>query len=506
MNTIPSVTADAAIAPRTGSGSPQTQAQQRADAAPSVVSDNAAAQADPGVMLKITPPVASRQGDVSVPQHALPGEVAQTLADLEAERAGEIKALVGTAGDADEAVATRFAQALAALPSDVQEAIRQASTPAIAKLLRLAAMTAPGIKEAPAWVRTGEQALAQSPQDAAQALLSAIKHAPPFELAAALKAVLSPRSADASSQTTTNPSGNGQTMGSRLGAGSPTGTGQAVVAQGQATQPSLASQSGSPLQQAASVLQAGSLQQQDGSALQSSALNQQQLEGLMQQTPNLQGQASKDGATQAGALATGSQNPQAGFTSGVPAGQAQGLLGAPQAYPGAAQQNPGASIMQSGNPQAALSDFLSSLGLQAPAGAQPSLQLNPTNAQAPLLIASPHAEEGMRDALRLLMDGRLMWQGQFTEGVPMRFERSDAWRANRKATGGMEKGSSIRISLDLPSLGRVEVSGLGFGGQVSLRVQAQDGATSTMVQALPKLQAKLRERGLAGTQVVIEPL
>ena len=162
--------------------------------------------------------------------------------------------------------------------------------------------------------------------------------------------------------------------------------------------------------------------------------------------------------------------------------------------------------MQSGNPQAALSDFLSSLALQAPAGAQPSLQLNPTNAQAPLLIASPHAEEGMRDALRLLMDGRLMWQGQFTEGVPMRFERSDAWRANRKATGGMEKGSSIRISLDLPSLGRVEVSGLGFGGQVSLRVQAQDGATSTMVQALPKLQAKLRERGLAGTQVVIEPL
>ena len=64
MNTIPSVTADAAIAPRTGSGSPQTQSQQRADAAPAVVADNAAAKADPGVMLKITPPVASRQGDV----------------------------------------------------------------------------------------------------------------------------------------------------------------------------------------------------------------------------------------------------------------------------------------------------------------------------------------------------------------------------------------------------------------------------------------------------------
>ncbi|NDE54641.1 MAG: flagellar hook-length control protein FliK, partial [Actinobacteria bacterium] len=199
----------------------------------------------------------------------------------------------------------------------------------------------------------------------------------------------------------------------------------------------------------------------------------------------------------------GSASTQAGVSS---AGSAsQGLLGAPQAYPGAAQ-GPGASILQSGNPQAALSDFLGSLGLQAAGGAQQAQPSNQTIPQAPLLVSSPHAEEGMRDALRLLMDGRLMWQGQFTEGVPMRFERSDAWRANRRSTGGMEKGSSIRISLELPSLGRVEVSGLGFGGQVSLRVQAEDPATSTMVKALPQLQAKLRERGLAGTQVVIESL
>lgn len=475
MNTIPSVTADAAIAPRTGSGSPQTPSQQRADTAPTVVSDNAAAHADPGVMLKITPPVASRQGDVSVPQHALPGEVAQALADLEAERAGEIKALVGTAGDADEAVATRFAQALAALPSDVQEAIRQASTPAIAKLLRLAAMTAPGIKEAPAWVRTGEQALAQSPQDAAQALLTAIKHAPPFELAAALKAVLSPRAADGASQTTTSRSNNTQAAAAQPADVSQPATSQKV----QSLQPSIAPQSGFP--------------------------DQQTDDALLQSMSSLQGSVFDDGAPQASLLPgqNGSASTQAGVSS---AGSAsQGLLGAPQAYPGAAQ-GPGASILQSGNPQAALSDFLGSLGLQAAGGAQQAQPSNQTIPQAPLLVSSPHAEEGMRDALRLLMDGRLMWQGQFTEGVPMRFERSDAWRANRRSTGGMEKGSSIRISLELPSLGRVEVSGLGFGGQVSLRVQAEDPATSTMVKALPQLQAKLRERGLAGTQVVIESL
>ncbi len=466
MNTIPSVTADAAIAPRTGSGSPQTQSQQRADAAPAVVADNAAAKADPGVMLKITPPVASRQGDVSVPQHAMPGEVAQALADMEAERAGEIKALVGTASDADEAVATRFAQALAALPSDVQEAIRQASTPAIAKLLRLAAMTAPGIKEAPAWVHTGDQALAQSPQDAAQALLAAIKHAPPFELAAALKALLTPRAAaDASAQ-------------------------QQRAAQPGPQQPA----TGALASQPPNFLQA---------AVQQSALNAQASAATLAALDSAAtaANASPNAAANAGPNAAATASSAASPSNAAAANQAQGLLGTPQSYPGSAQAMTGLGA----NAQSALGNFFDSLVLQGSADArQPVGQAGQPNPQMPLLVASPHAEAGMRDARRLLMDGRLMWQGQFTEGVPMRFERSDAWRASRRSTGGMEKGSSIRITLELPKLGRLEVSGLGFGGQVSLRVQAEDGATSTMVQALPKLQAKLRERGLAGAQVVIE--
>ena len=466
MNTIPSVTADAAIAPRTGSGSPQTQSQQRADAAPAVVADNAAAKADPGVMLKITPPVASRQGDVSVPQHAMPGEVAQALADMEAERAGEIKALVGTASDADEAVATRFAQALAALPSDVQEAIRQASTPAIAKLLRLAAMTAPGIKEAPAWVHTGEQALAQSPQDAAQALLAAIKHAPPFELAAALKALLTPRAAaDASAQ-------------------------QQRAAQPGPQQPA----TGALASQPTNLLQA---------AAQQNALNAQASAAALAALDSAAtaANASPNASANAGPNAAANASLAASPSNAAAANQAQGLLGTPQSYPGSAQAMTGLGA----NAQSALGNFFDSLVLQGSADArQPVGQAGQPNPQMPLLVASPHAEAGMRDALRLLMDGRLMWQGQFTEGVPMRFERSDAWRASRRSTGGMEKGSSIRITLELPKLGRLEVSGLGFGGQVSLRVQAEDGATSTMVQALPKLQAKLRERGLAGAQVVIE--
>jgi len=124
----------------------------------------------------------------------------------------------------------------------------------------------------------------------------------------------------------------------------------------------------------------------------------------------------------------------------------------------------------------------------------------------PALMAVDQAEAGLRDALRLLMDGRMIWQGQFTEGVPMALERADAWRANRRGTGGMEKGTSLRLRLQLPHLGEVEVRALGFGGQVAVRVHAPAESTGDMVNALPKLQATLRERGLAGAQIVVETL
>jgi hypothetical protein len=112
---------------------------------------------------------------------------------------------------------------------------------------------------------------------------------------------------------------------------------------------------------------------------------------------------------------------------------------------------------------------------------------------------------GLRDALRLLMDGRMLWHGDLTPGVPMQLERSDAWQANRRALGGMEKGSSLRVSVRLPQLGLLELRALGFGGQVSVRIQADSHAAPAMAQALPALQQQLRVRGLAGAQIVVEP-
>jgi len=164
------------------------------------------------------------------------------------------------------------------------------------------------------------------------------------------------------------------------------------------------------------------------------------------------------------------------------------------------------------------------LGFAAPSSnvASPSLQAAPVlphpGAAIPAQVpASPYfpaatglspqqIEQGVREGLKLLMDGRMVWQGQFTQGVPLRFERSDAWQADRKGLGGMRKGTSIRMQLQLPNLGPLEIRALGFGGQVSVRVHAGPGATETLAGFLPELQARLRQRGLAGAQVAVDAL
>jgi len=189
MNVIPAVGPDTAIAPRTGSGSPQTPPQQRADAAPSVLSDSAI-QADPGVMLKIIPPVMPREPSLRIGAQLTPDQMAEMLALQKAQQQGAVQGLDSNAEQADLQVAIRIAQAFEALPADVQEAIRGASSPAIAQLLKLAAMTAPGIKEAPAVVRSGPLPLAEQPGEAAAQLLRNINNTEMFKLAQFLRSVM----------------------------------------------------------------------------------------------------------------------------------------------------------------------------------------------------------------------------------------------------------------------------------------------------------------------------
>lgn len=532
MNTIPSVGPEPAIAPRTGSGSPQTTPQQRADVAPVVISDSGTARADPGVMLKITPPVGARQGDVSVPQHALPGEVARTLAELEAERSGEIRALLGSATDADEAVATRLSQAFAALPPDVQEAIRQSTTPGIAQLLRLASLTASGIKEAPARISTGSEPLAFDAQKAAQALLEAIRMSAPFKLAEQLRAVvLGSLGADATaslnaSRSYLEPSEiaarQGVGLGSKSSAGipnspilSPVPSGLANAALGIFGAALGAGADGVSREAAGVPNSAGVIGAQ--SASQGSSVAQgataAQAAPLIQGTFSAQGNADGQNQSAVAPLPFGSQGADSKLRQGGGSGGADMDVnpltlgsatreGAGQALASAPSGQASSGLSQSFG-QASASASVVSPQAAASAG---HLVASAGLATSPALLGIDQAEAGLRDALRLLMDGRMVWQGQFTSGVPMALERADAWRANRRETGGMEKGTSLRLQLQLPNLGKVEVRALGFRGQVAVRVHAEAESTGDMVGALPQLQARLRERGLAGAQVVVESL
>lgn len=463
MNTIPAIGPDTAIAPRTGSASPQSNPQQRTDAAPSVLSDSVATIADPGVMLKITPPVAARLANIDIPTHQLPGEVAKALADLQAVEGELIKAVIGSAADADMAVAARFKQAIESLSPEVQEAIRQASSPEIARLLKLAAMTEAGIKEAPAYIRTGSAPLAENAEDAAQRLLTAIREAPAFQLADVIREAL---------ELSKGLNGNSQRLVS--------------LALAQAER-QVSQQGQGDLQPRAALPDGRSGASQFLEAL---------LPEVFGSTQNPAGAANRGQAQIAANLQASDASYAGGQTDDAAMDPEVQLQRAPPT-------NANANTSQATGAQQSAQPSGLATGMSA---AQARNDLAASQMPVGMLITAPQIEEGLRDALRLLMDGRMVWNGQFTPNTPMLLERSDAWRANNKALGGMEKGTSLRIRFDLPNLGAVDIRALGFGGQVSVRVHAQSASTSAFAQALPALQARLKERGVAGAQVVVDSI
>ena len=481
MNTIPSIGPDAGIAPRSGSASPQTPAQQRADSAPTVLADSGAAAADPGVTLKVAPPVQPRAGDASVRGEA--GGLPST------EALGQhIAPIIESSGEqADLAIAKRIGEAFAALPPEVQEAIKQASSPAIAHLLRLAAMTAPGIREAPAHIVSSSTPMGETPEAAAQQLHATLRGASPFEFARQLREALlgedGGQGAKARQWLQQLGAMRAQAQANAMGAAGLGDPGDSGVKGGGA----------SAAQAATQVLSAGGGANAGVAGVGAGGMNGANVPGAV--------------FGSAGALPA----TQAAGTGAVLNGQAAAALGLPNQALSAAFDALVAG-RESGAPSAS---FERLAPLEAGANGLGSAAAGPAggavrNEQA-LVMANPlsqwspqRAEQAMREGLKILMDGRMLWQGQFTPGVPMAMERSDAWRADRESLGGMQKGSALRFRLSLPSLGDVEIRAVGFGGQVAARVQVHAAVASTLAQALPALQARLRERGLAGAQVAVE--
>ena len=483
MNSIPSIGPDSAVAPRSGSASPQTPAQQRADAAPTVIDDSSSARADPGVLLKVVPPARGRDDGTAIRAE---GSMAQDLDLFELGRQA-VSAIGLSAKEADLAVAKRIEAAFEALPADVQEAIRQASSPAIAHLLRLAAMTREGIKNAPAIFAGPDGALADSPQAAALQLHESLKGAAPFQMAVLLRdALLEGNTASAAAARQF-------LMGLRAAQN---------AAQNPAQNP--AQNTANP-QGAASGPHAHEASQAQGAQLLAELFQSLAAGGAL-------GQLAQRRFSQAALAPAG---PPQGQAQALPEASAKGMQASMAALlhdtleraPALTPQ----TLQVAREAQADSPLLTSSAAGQAP-GSAPNAT-NATNAQAAqaatlqaaaALLSPAQTEQAVRDGLKMVMDGRMLWTGQFTPGVWMALERSDAWRADREHPGGLQKGTSLRFKLELPQLGVVEIRALGFGGQVSARVQADPAVTPKLAEALPALQERLRHKGLAGAQVLIE--
>ena len=450
MNSIPVVGPDSGIAPRTGSGSPQTPSQQRADAAPAVLSDTGVS-ADPGVMLKIAPPVLSRDANPNVDQRLPADQLAAFLAKQQLEKQGVVLALGNSAEQADQALVERLAQALSALPTDVQDAIRNASTPAIAQLLKLAALTSSGIKDAPAILQAASVPAGPQPDLAATALLEDIAQSHSFRLASALRGVFQDLSFGVR-RLTPEESYLGkmqQLPAEQYGGGDGT-------------------REGVPLGRISEKFSPGNHQMQ-------STVSGEQKQTVQQPT-----------------------NPVA--LVGLELSRNQN---AANAY-----QEPNQALLRFID-QVVSSPADESVGLANQRASnfikESASSIAPVN-QGAQAITAQEAELGLREGLKLLMDGRMVWQGEFTPGVPLRLERSDAWQADRKGFGGMDKGTSLRLQLRLPSVGLVEIRALGFQGQVSVRVHAESKSTAAFAGGLPDLIARLKQRGLSAAQVVVDSL
>jgi hypothetical protein len=373
------------------------------------------------------------------------------LAKQQLEKQGVVLALGNSAEQADQALVERLAQALSALPTDVQDAIRNASTPAIAQLLKLAALTSSGIKDAPAILQAASVPAGSQPDLAATALLEDIAQSHSFRLASALRGVFQDLSFGVR-RLTPEESYLGkmqQLPAEQYGGGDGT-------------------REGVPLGRISEKFSPGNHQMQ-------STVSGEQKQAVQQPTNPLAIVGLELSRNQNAANAY--QEPNQALLRFIdqvvssPADESVGLA------------NQGAS------------NFIK----------ESASSIAPVN-QGAQAITSQEAELGLREGLKLLMDGRMVWQGEFTPGVPLRLERSDAWQADRKGFGGMDKGTSLRLQLRLPSVGLVEIRALGFQGQVSVRVHAESKSTAAFAGGLPDLIARLKQRGLSAAQVVVDSL
>lgn len=98
----------------------------------------------------------------------------------------------------------------------------------------------------------------------------------------------------------------------------------------------------------------------------------------------------------------------------------------------------------------------------------------------------------VRDSVKLLLRGDLMWQGQLIPNLQGRLYREDAWEADPEQPGQLQKGSRITMEVTLPNLGPFKIVGTQFGDSVHVAVEGAPEAQSTLASSFAGLLEQLR--------------
>ena len=100
----------------------------------------------------------------------------------------------------------------------------------------------------------------------------------------------------------------------------------------------------------------------------------------------------------------------------------------------------------------------------------------------------------MKDAVKLLLRGDLLWQGQLTLNVQARIYRSDAWETDPQNSSQLLKGSRLTMEVNLPNLGKIEVVGVQFGDQLNIQVKASNASNQILLPQFDVLLEQMHDQ------------
>ena len=100
----------------------------------------------------------------------------------------------------------------------------------------------------------------------------------------------------------------------------------------------------------------------------------------------------------------------------------------------------------------------------------------------------------MKDAVKLLLRGDLLWQGQLTPNVQAKMYRSDAWETDPQNSSQLLKGSRLTMEVNLPNLGKIEVVGVQFGDQLNIQVKASNASNQILLPQFDVLLEQMHDQ------------